>query len=323
MKKYLIPFFISLFVILILLCGCFSEENESTEKQTLYVDDSGSQKYMRIQEAINAANTGDTVFVYNGTYYESIIIDKSINLIGENEKNTQIILDNDNIKFLDEKYSYIPNDEVGIVHITANYCTVQGFTIKNRVNTDQYNYDVSCVRISSSNNVISNNIILEGKYGVFLFEATYDNTVSYNNISLNDYCGIYISSRTERNNFYNNDISNNFYGIRAKGTSFNVIYKNNITGNLDGITFCCGAKNNTIFKNNFRNNTGLQAHDLIGDNNWDNENIGNFWDDYTVKYPNATYDEFIYNIPYDIPGGFVSDNYPLVKPYEENNSNHH
>jgi len=278
---------------------------------------------MRIQEAINAANTGDTVFVYNGTYYESIIIDKSINLIGENEKNTQIILDNDNIKFLDEKYSYIPNDEVGIVHITANYCTVQGFTIKNRVNTDQYNYDVSCVRISSSNNVISNNIILEGKYGVFLFEATYDNTVSYNNISLNDYCGIYISSRTERNNFYNNDISNNFYGIRAKGTSFNVIYKNNITGNLDGITFCCGAKNNTIFKNNFRNNTGLQAHDLIGDNNWDNENIGNFWDDYTVKYPNATYDEFIYNIPYDIPGGFVSDNYPLVKPYEENNSNHH
>jgi len=31
-----------------------------------------------IQEAINAANPGDTVYVRNGTYYENIVVNKTV-----------------------------------------------------------------------------------------------------------------------------------------------------------------------------------------------------------------------------------------------------
>jgi nitrous oxidase accessory protein NosD len=46
--------------------------------------------YATIQEAINNANEGDTVFVRKGTYYETVIVNKTISLVGENAYNTTI-----------------------------------------------------------------------------------------------------------------------------------------------------------------------------------------------------------------------------------------
>ena len=56
---------------------------------TLYVGGGGPGNYTTIQIALDAASAGDTVFVYNGTYYENLVIKKNIALIGEN-KNTTI-----------------------------------------------------------------------------------------------------------------------------------------------------------------------------------------------------------------------------------------
>ncbi|HEB37545.1 MAG TPA: hypothetical protein ENI14_02660, partial [Thermoplasmatales archaeon] len=62
-----------------------------TGRNTLYVGGSGPNNYTRIQDAIDDANDGDTIFVYNGTYYEHhIIIDKKIYLLGENKNSTII-----------------------------------------------------------------------------------------------------------------------------------------------------------------------------------------------------------------------------------------
>ena len=59
--------------------------------ETLYVGGTGEGNYTTIQSAIDDAFDGDTVFVYNGTYYEkNIDISKSINLIGEDRTTTFI-----------------------------------------------------------------------------------------------------------------------------------------------------------------------------------------------------------------------------------------
>ena len=57
-----------------------------TDGNTLYVGGSGPGNYSRIQYAINNASDGDTVFVFDDSspYFENLIIDVSINLIGEN-----------------------------------------------------------------------------------------------------------------------------------------------------------------------------------------------------------------------------------------------
>jgi hypothetical protein len=46
--------------------------------------------YPTIQEAINNANEGDTVFVTNGTYCENVVVNKTIVLTGESSENTVV-----------------------------------------------------------------------------------------------------------------------------------------------------------------------------------------------------------------------------------------
>ena len=69
----------------------------SFDGNTLYVGGSGPNNYTKIQDAIDNASDGDTVFVYSGFYDKyngeedsSVLIDKGINLLGE-DKNTTII----------------------------------------------------------------------------------------------------------------------------------------------------------------------------------------------------------------------------------------
>lgn len=136
-----------------------------------------------------------------------------------------------------------------------------------------------------------------------------------------------------------------FAGIDVEGGTSDVIAENNITYNLDGITFfgtshnqvvgnnivgdwsSCGlystgiyfgeASNNTIYHNNILNST-TQAEVSGSVNIWDDgyPNGGNFWGDYWTKYPNADgrSTSGIANLPYVIDPKNM-DRYPLVKPF--------
>ena len=59
---------------------------------TLYVGGGGPGNYTKIQDAIDDAKRGDTVFVYDDSspYFEVIWIDKRIKLIGEKRETTII-----------------------------------------------------------------------------------------------------------------------------------------------------------------------------------------------------------------------------------------
>ncbi len=82
---------------------------------TLYVGGSGPNNYSKIQDAIDNANEGDTVFVYGGIYEENLIVDKSIQLTGENRDTT--VIDG--------------GGSGDVVRITADGITLSDFTIQN------------------------------------------------------------------------------------------------------------------------------------------------------------------------------------------------
>ena len=110
---------------------------------TLYVGGSGPDNYTSIQDAINDASDGDTVYVYDDSspYYEHIVINKKINLKGENRDTTTIIgpggfyvvlIVNDYVKM--SGFSIICNVStilcVGI-QIFSNYTTINDNYITN------------------------------------------------------------------------------------------------------------------------------------------------------------------------------------------------
>lgn len=63
---------------------------EETSGKTITVDDDGGADYENIQDAIDEAENGDTVRVHDGYYKENVVVNKSINLIGNGSENTTI-----------------------------------------------------------------------------------------------------------------------------------------------------------------------------------------------------------------------------------------
>ena len=249
-----------------------------------------------IQDLIDNASNGDTIHIPSGTYYENIIINKSISIIGE-DKNTTIIdgFWNGN----------------GVI-ITADWVNLSGFTIRNC----GYDWEFSGIKIlRSSYNTIVGNIISENNDGITLDDSS--NNIISDNIILNNFHGIIIGFlySCHNNTINGNNISNNNYGIGIDGSDNNVT-GNNIMSNKEIGIYLWFAPNNTIYHNNFINNTN-NANNEEGYNIWDDGKYGNYWSDYKERYPKAKriWLKGIWNTPYEIPGGDNKDNCPLINQW--------
>ncbi|MDD4308417.1 MAG: right-handed parallel beta-helix repeat-containing protein, partial [Thermoplasmata archaeon] len=95
-------------------------------------DDTGIT-YGSIQAAINAAAPGDTLNVWAGTYYENVIVNKTLTLQGNGSANTVIDGGNtgtavtilaDDVGFRGFTVTGGP-DHTGILLLNVNYCTVE------------------------------------------------------------------------------------------------------------------------------------------------------------------------------------------------------
>lgn len=212
-------------IILILLFSSIipiASSYKTCSNKIIYVDDDGTADYTNIQDAIDNASDGDTVFVFNGTYYETLALVKSIRLQGENKYTTII----DGSSFVN--YSY------GIT--IASYSRwfkpkISGFTIQN--------FSIAIAKrapIGGLMNInISDNIIINNYYGISAATTIGGLHIGLditNNIIENNSGGIYLSCFKNILIKRNHITSNSGFGIKLDGgRNYVRIIENNIFNN--------------------------------------------------------------------------------------------
>ena len=253
-------------------------KNQIINQKTIYVDDDGGANYTFIQDAINNSSDGDTIYVYSGLYFEHIIVNKSIILIGE-DKNTTII---------------DGNHSGNVINISADLVTIRGFTIKNCGENLIYTKNIidTTIEIRSKNNTVFDNIITWDHFPGYYYNPVgikivlnSDNNEIFNNEILQCINGMRLESSYNKiyNNMFemnggdgiklftsgpdlpfcsnNNILNNTFYSINSKGYGLaiwgshvqdNIIFSNNIVDTYGGIHLEY-SDNNTILKNNLAN----------------------------------------------------------------------
>jgi parallel beta-helix repeat protein len=232
---------------------------------TIYVDDDyiseDATHKKTIQAAVNAAQPSDTVFVYNGTYYERVTLSKTINLTGE-DKNSTIING---------------GASGDVVRLYDDWVNITGFTITNAgPNTGEHGIDMNDAHNCK---IINNNISGNLGHGIVLQRAT-NNYISSNIISNNSRFGLYIFTGAYKSSFNSisyNIIMGNEIGIYSYKSADNNIAYNNISRNQDGI-HNSGSSNN-ITNNNVSLNNGYgiyisnSAYSNLTDNKLINDGI--------------------------------------------------
>lgn len=302
------------------------EKPQSISKSNwLYVGGTGPGNYTTIQDAVDNASGGDTVFVFDDSspYVENIVVNTSLSLIGE-KKETTII----NGSTIDPN-PYM-NLSIGIL-VNADNVLVKGFTIQG--------CDGTGIGILSKNNSILENIFSNNGNGV---SSGSGNTISSNLFIDND-IGIYITN--ESNNFFGNVISHNRIGVGVILSKNANISNNIISENGNGI-YITMSYNTIVYRNNISNNnvgayTWFTSADKILQNNFIGNNksansiqsilvkiqlfkkelklpiqrnvwSGNYWDDWDGTGPYVIFTKTVFirhfsfdwhptQEPYDIP----------------------
>lgn len=191
--------------------SAMSEHNFTNEILLSVITVGPDQTYTTIQSAIDASNPGDTIYVHNGTYYETIQIDTKVNVIGNGSFLTLIN----------------GTDSGDVVSITANGCSITGIGVIGspsysgiKVTGDNLKIDGCGVGynrngitlVDSQNSKISNCSIMSNTWnGTELKGLCTDTELSVNSIWDNNECGVWLSSHDIV--LKDNMISSNLKGI--------------------------------------------------------------------------------------------------------------
>lgn len=304
----------------------------TTSGDIITVDDDGGADYTRIQDAIDNATDGDTIYVYGGIYHENVVVDKSIELVAEDRNETTvhasgigdiIFVSSSNVSIngFTLTHSGYDNDDAGIeidLYSSNNtisnnmfiYCT-QGIDMSHSSNNiiednafNNIDGDAISMFAHCNNNVVSGNIIGPNVVdGIVLFKST-GNTFSKNIIEhINDEG---ISLVTSDNNLISdNFISSSWHtGLGIEGSD-NVIIGNILFSNFDFgiyINDCHSeSRNNTISRNIIRlNHVGVYLGDNLENSITSNNFLHNSRDVFLIN-PNNRFDGNYWGRPRILP----------------------
>jgi nitrous oxidase accessory protein NosD len=307
--------------------------------------------YATIQAAINASNSGDTVYVRAGTYQENLVIDKSITLEGESRENTTIEVSG--AGSFDGVYITASNVTVEDFNITAinqpdnptpslllfidgRPAKCSGIVLRN--SNLQYDSNGSgggggvLDIVGSDGNLVQSNRIVVGSssdHGIAVILDSNNNIIDDNVIS-GGYTCIYCDFCQGYNTFSNNLIANQTMydvfptvgAVFVAHTSNDIVKGNTFVDNFIGFSAPWGQPSCSVYNNNFINNTYQVSVASDSSIVWENgyPSGGNYWSDYTGTdafsgaYQNRTGSDGIGDAPYVIDASNI-DHYPLMKPW--------
>jgi parallel beta-helix repeat protein len=207
--------------------------------------------YLTIQSAINAPETlsGHTISVRNGTYYENVIVNKTVTFVGESKERT-----------------IINGEGAGnTITVSANDVVIRGFTVTNSGGA----YPDSGIFLNGVKNTIitDNNVTGNDGHGIFVMWGS-NNSVLNNSVTYNAQHGIRIDGTEAQAIIANNTIEYNQPDGIFLYVAYDVLIENNTVSNNKqcGITPQGGSMNTTIRYNLITRN-GWHGVFFIGSNN--------------------------------------------------------
>jgi parallel beta-helix repeat protein len=242
---------------LLSILSVYSVQQAMSEPVTWTVDDNGSANFQTVQEAINAAQQGDSIIVKSGVYSEHVTVNKSVSIAGEDRGTT--VIDGDGTDT--------------VVLVTANNVILEGFTIRNGRN--------GIIVSAARNCTIRNNLVEDNKNRGILINNSRNCTLNRNHVvRTQSMYGMNVNSSRNILVEENAASGNYFDGVGLFSSSNNIMRGNTVNdNNLFGIVVDSHSNNNTIHHNNFFNNS-IQVGSSNPTNNWDNGAEGNYWSDY-------------------------------------------
>jgi len=222
--------------------------------ETIYVDDNNTMgpwdgslehPYQHVQDGVDNASFGDTVFVFAGDYVEKVEVRKNIVLRGEDKNTTFIryfgnsLLDHivlvtaDEVIFSNFTVSLLNGTCPGIVLNTVAYCSVINNIIRSSWGINVYN---------SNQNIFSNNSIITVNGGIIIADGgkvCQNNIIKYNTITNSGNPGLeYNFGIALWSSAKNNIICDNYFydctnhAIYSQSPYNNTIERNVIQGNI-------------------------------------------------------------------------------------------
>ncbi len=239
-----------------------------------------------IQEAINNATDGDQVFVFNGTYHENVVLNKTIMLVGEDRAITTI-------------------DGSGGssgIYVSSNDVSITGFTIRN---------SSSIVEVFSAGNCnLTGNTLTGGSLGIYVVKAT-GASVTSNDISKTQ-VGVRLEACSNSLIEGNNVTDNQDIGVYVMNSSETVVSSNFLARNINQGVLLNYSRGNTVEENSVANSgAGVRLRYSDGNAVFDNN----------VTYDAAEGLSFYYSVNNLVNGNIITHNGFGVKlSYSGNNT---
>jgi len=223
--------------------------------RTWYVDDdapeggNGSREkpFNKVQNGVDAADDDDTVRVWEGTYYENVVVNKSVSLVGNGSEETTIDA----------------NGTRNGVMIEANWVNLSGFMMtgaRESGGENESKWTGVGIYVTSSNNSIFWNNCSNNTVGIALLNSTSNNTVQGNIAGSNLKTGIN-TVHSDTNRLTSNMIwDNGINGIYFSKSTDNIIednsicYNGNTSGNYRAGIWIYRADDNMYINNTVSNN---------------------------------------------------------------------